>query len=112
MSLNNTEYGSLRIGNGVIANGEMQVPGSAFVAGDVKGKLEAQHVELESSAKLEGELSAQTVEVSGKAQGKITAREFLSIQPGGKVQGDVAHGDLEVQRGGSIAGTVKSLNEF
>lgn len=110
--MNNTEYGCLRIGSGVIANGEMQVPESAFVAGEVKGKLNAQHVDLESSAKLEGEVSAQTIEVSGKAEGKISAREFLSIQPGGKVQGEIEHGDLEVQRGGSIAGNVKSLNSY
>lgn len=110
--MNNSEYGCLKIGQGVIANGDMQVPESAFVAGQVNGKITADHVELEADAKIEGELIAKTIEVAGKVQGKITATEFLSIQTGGKAQGEIEHGDLEVQRGGSIAGTIKSLNDF
>jgi cytoskeletal protein CcmA (bactofilin family) len=108
--MNKDEYGCLNIGSGVIINGEMQVPQAAYVAGEINGKLSANHVELEDSAKLEGEISANTVEVSGRMKGKLTAREFLSIHPGGKVDGEIEHGDLEVQRGGSIAGTIKSLS--
>ena len=107
--MNRDKYGCLTIGNGVVINGEMQVPDAAYVAGEINGKLSANHVELEDSARLEGEISANTVEVSGRMKGKLSAREFLSILPGGKVDGDIEHGDLEVQRGGSIAGTVKSL---
>jgi cytoskeletal protein CcmA (bactofilin family) len=108
--MNKDEYGCLNIGSGVIINGEMEVPQAAYVAGEINGKLSANHVELEDSAKFEGEISAATVEVSGRMKGKLTAREFLSIRPGGKVDGEIEHGDLEVQRGGSIAGTIKSLS--
>ena len=108
--MNKDEYGCLNIGSGVIINGEMEVPQAAYVAGEINGKLSANHVELEDSAKFEGEISAATVEVSGRMKGKLTAREFLSIRPGGKVDGEIEHGDLEVQRGGSISGTIKSLS--
>lgn len=103
------EYGYLKVGKGVSLDGDIQVPEAAYIAGDVKGKLSANDLNIEKGALIEGEISSATVEVSGQIKGKLIARTFLSIQSGGKVDGEIEHGDLEIQRGGSIAGTVKSI---
>lgn len=112
MMQNNNEFGCLKVGEGVQINGDVTVPESAFIAGEMNGKLKTKHLELEESGAVDGDVIAHTINAAGKVKGKVTAEEFLSIKLGGKVHGEIRHGDLEIQRGGSISGNVEAINEF
>jgi cytoskeletal protein CcmA (bactofilin family) len=105
-------YGQLIVGEGVTMEGDIYAPESAQIAGQMTGKLSTKAITLEASAFFDGEAVADSIHVYGKMKGNVHAREFLSVQSGGKVNGEIKHGELEVQRGGSISGNLQSLNNF
>src|SRR5262245_59107866 len=51
-----------------------------------------------------GDIEADSVTVAGRVQGVVTARGRLYMHSSGRIDGNVAYGTLEVDRGGIIEG--------
>jgi cytoskeletal protein CcmA (bactofilin family) len=98
--------GNLFIGQGVIANGTIAVPGEAIIDGEMSGKIDAGKIIVGKTGKLTADAVANYVDVSGEVVQKTVANISLSIQSGGVVSGEISYGDLEIMKGGEIMGTI------
>jgi len=105
------EYGCLEVGEGVRMDGEFYVPSSASISGQIKGSLTAQSITIDSEARLEGKASAEIIDVSGSLQGEVIANEVLLVRASGFVGGKIAHGELQIDRGGQLEGTVECMKK-
>lgn len=105
------DYGCLEVGEGVRIDGEMVVPVAASISGEVKGSLTAQTITIDPQARLDGKASADTVDVSGALQGEVYARDVLLVRSSGFVGGKIAHGELQIDRGGQLEGTVECIKK-
>ena len=105
------DYGCLEVGEGVRIDGDLQVPSTASISGHVKGSLTAQSITIDPEARLEGKATADTIEVSGSLQGEVSAQEVLLVRATGFVGGKIAHGELQIDRGGQLEGTVECMKK-
>ena len=54
-------------------------------------------------------LSVEEAEISGTYEGELTVRNRLLIRSTGQVKGTVRYGELEIERGGKLSGSVSML---
>ena len=108
---NSNSYGDLIIGSGVIAKGSFHVPGEATINGTVEGELTADSVYVLSFGEVTGKTVGQTIVVSGKMNQSTTATRSLVIDASGMLTGEIAYGDLEIRKGGTLQGTIVTLNK-
>lgn len=98
--------GSLYIGQGVIANGTISVPGEAVIEGEMIGTIKADQIVVGKSGKLTANAEANIVDVAGEVTQETVANVSLRIQSTGVVAGKISYGDLEIMKGGEIIGTI------
>ena len=56
-----------------------------------------------------GKAEVEEAEISGVYEGELTVRNRLLIRSTGQVKGTVRYGEIEVERGGRISGTISML---
>ena len=64
-------------------------------------------VEIKPSGRFIGSCEVEQAEISGTYEGDLTVRGRLSVQASGIVTGKIHYGELELERGGRIAGELK-----
>ncbi|GCL47300.1 hypothetical protein NIES3787_30060 [Microcystis aeruginosa NIES-3787] len=100
--------GNLFVGAGVTANGTMTAPGLIVIDGAVDGVLNASAIDITRNGIVKGETTATNIRVAGQLMNTSTAHQSLLIEATGEVTGDITYGDLEIQKGGNISGTIIS----
>ncbi len=103
--------GSLFIGQGVIANGTISVPGEAVIEGEMIGNIKANQIVVGKSGKLTANAEANIVDVAGEVTQETNAKVSLRIQSTGVVAGEISYGDLEIMKGGEIIGTITQITK-
>jgi len=98
---------SILIGANVRFEGTVTAAQQATVHGHVKGTLTAGHLVVGESGVLEGQISAQTMEVHGRVQEQVSCRALLHVHASGQVQGDVSYAQIQIERGGRLTGALK-----
>lgn len=98
--------GSIYIGEGVIANGTISVPGEAVIDGEMIGTIKADQIVVGKSGKLTANAEANIVEVAGEVTQETIANVSLRIQSTGIVEGKISYGDLEIIKGGKLIGII------
>ncbi|WP_340111748.1 bactofilin family protein [Maribellus mangrovi] len=94
------------LGNGtkvkgdIISNGDIRIDGEMVGNLATKGKLV-----VGNSGKIQGEVQASSIEVSGFINGKVTAAELLNMKATAKIEGDIVAGKLAVEPGAVFTGT-------
>ena len=77
------------------------------ILGTVKGKVAvAQGVIVEAGATVEADIEGQTVTISGKVTGNVTAREKLELRPESKMVGNAKAPRIVVADGATFKGNV------
>jgi cytoskeletal protein CcmA (bactofilin family) len=95
------------IGSSIVIDGEISGEESITILGTVKGKIAvAQGVVVEAGATVEADIEGQTVTVSGKVTGNVTAREKLELRPESRMVGDAKAPRIVVADGASFKGNV------
>lgn len=99
----------VRIVGNIFTQGEMQIDGQ------VEGDIACHRLLVGEGARINGEVTAETVQVHGELNGKINASSVV-IAKSAKVTGDVIQDSLEIEAGASMegrlvrkAGAVKAL---
>jgi cytoskeletal protein CcmA (bactofilin family) len=78
------------------------------VAGKFKGDVQVDgNLHIDAGAKVEGQVRAHEVIVSGELQGNIESAKRVELQQGGAINGDVKAGSLTVATGSKMRGTVE-----
>ena len=87
-------------------DGDLKSTGNIRVEGRVKGRVQAQAVDITPGAFIDGSVKAQTVQVGGKVKGEVEAKRVM-IQQSGEMLGDVIYEALEVESGSRFEGACK-----
>ena len=100
------------LGNGVKFKGEIIDADEVIVEGDVNVKMDANKLTIESTGKLKGRISANTVEVKGIIKGTLKVSDTLTVLDLGNVSGKIEYNSLEIKPGGHISGDIKSMDKI
>jgi cytoskeletal protein CcmA (bactofilin family) len=84
--------------------GDLALSDNLHVDGQIEGKVRSEaEVAIGQSGRMEGELQAEHVMISGSFEGNIDARR-LEIVAGGRVNGDVTVAELVIEPGALFNG--------
>lgn len=109
--MENEEFDTV-VGEDVELNGSIKNTGSILINGVAKGDvISDQSVVIGNNARVEGPISAKSVQVSGEVDGSINAEETLELLPESQVSGDIKAGTLHIQPGAVFNGTSSMGND-
>jgi cytoskeletal protein CcmA (bactofilin family) len=70
---------------------------------------ETRALEIAGSGRFIGGCEVEEAEISGIYEGELTVRKRLLIRSSGKVKGNVRYGEIEIERGGLLSGSVSMI---
>jgi cytoskeletal protein CcmA (bactofilin family) len=98
----------LIVGQGIRLKGEISACDRLIVEGHVEVTLnDTRTVEIKPSGRFIGSCEVEQAEISGMYEGDLTVRGRLSVHASGMVTGNIHYGEIELERGGRIAGELK-----
>jgi cytoskeletal protein CcmA (bactofilin family) len=114
-----SEYGSTKtegadnscafFGEGVTFKGSITAPERIVVHGTVEGDLVARDLLVGPTGTIKGNVKVDQADVQGKVLQNIEARVCLSLRKTGRIEGSAIYGDIEIEKGGVLAGEVSSI---
>ena len=102
----------LIVGEGIRLSGEISSCDRLVVEGEVEVTLnDTLALEIASSGRFTGGCEVEEADISGVYEGDLTVRKRLFVRGSGKLTGTVRYGELELERGGQIAGNISVLSD-
>ena len=98
--------GSIVIGEGVTVTGSFVVPGRAVINGSLQGELQADDLLVGARGKLVGNVKVRKADIYGETHDTLHASEHLLIRSTGRISGKATYGEIEIERGGLVQGSV------
>jgi cytoskeletal protein CcmA (bactofilin family) len=96
------------IAAGLSIEGKITGSGHVRVAGKFKGDIQVEgNLHVDVGARVEGQVRASEVVISGELQGNIDGARRVELQQGGVITGDVKSGSLTVAAGSRMRGQVE-----
>ena len=115
-SLRNTEQtkinhsGRSHVGETMQLEGDLRTSGSIDVAGLINGNVFVSEATITETGSIRGTLEAQTVEINGHVEGKITA-DVVIVGKTAVIKGDIFFkNSLKTEEGADIEGYIKRIN--
>jgi cytoskeletal protein CcmA (bactofilin family) len=103
---------TLIIGQGIALTGEVKSCDRLVVEGSIHATLQkCQHVIIAETGLFNGHASTENADVRGRFDGDLVVRKRLLIRAGGHVSGTVTYGEIEIESGGGISGTIEKAGE-
>jgi cytoskeletal protein CcmA (bactofilin family) len=101
-------YGKcLIVGDGIRLSGEISSCDRLVVQGEVEVTLnDTRALEIARSGRFTGGCEVEEADISGVYEGDLTVRKHLVVRGTGKLTGTVRYAQLELERGGQIAGNI------
>lgn len=100
----------LIVGQGIRLAGEITACDRLVVEGYCEVTLnETRALEIATSGQFIGGCEVEEAEISGVYEGELTVRKRLLIRSSGKVKGNVRYGEIEIERGGLLSGSVSMI---
>ena len=106
MNEQNEQKGNLIIGEGVTVTGTFSIPSKAVINGTLNGELTADEIMVGKQGKLTGKITARNADIHGETHDTLTIANHLILRSTGKIHGRATYGELEIERGGLVSGTV------
>lgn len=101
----------LMIGREISLTGQITACDRVVVEGKVEATLtDSRFVEIAETGQFKGTAEIDEAEIRGRFEGKLSVRGRLLIRGSGKVMGEIAYGQIEVECGGEISGTVQTVS--
>lgn len=102
----------LIVGQGISLSGEITACDRLVVEGSVQVTLnQTRAIEISETGEFtNGKAEVEDAEISGVYEGELTVRNRLLIRSTGRVKGTVRFGEIEVERGGRITGSISMLD--
>jgi cytoskeletal protein CcmA (bactofilin family) len=97
----------LVVGAGVELKGEVKGCQTLEVAGELDAPVAvSEHLVVGAGGALRGSCEVETADIAGSFDGTLSVRGRLLVRGTGVVKGDIRFGELEIERGGQLAGNV------
>ena len=105
-------YGKrLIVGQGIRLSGEISSCDRLVVEGEVEVTLnDTLALEIARGGRFTGGCEVEEADISGTYEGDLTVRKRLCVRSTGKLTGTIRYSQLELERGGQIAGNVSVIN--
>jgi len=105
---NQIDRRTMVVGPGMAFAGEIGSCDRLVVEGSIDAALpKCQHVIVAQTGIFEGRASTENADVHGRFEGELVVRKRLLIRAGGRVSGKVTYGEIEIESGGAISGTIE-----
>lgn len=102
----------LTVGPDIQMKGEITTCDRVVIEGMVDATMKDVHtVELAQSGSLKGTAEVEDAEISGVFEGDLIVRGRLIIYSTGRVSGNVTYGEIEIERGGQLSGSIRTVKE-
>jgi cytoskeletal protein CcmA (bactofilin family) len=100
----------LIVSKGISLSGRIAACDRLVIHGSVQAVLEGTHaLEIAESGRFtEGRAEVEEAEIRGLYEGELTVRGRLLVRSTGWVRGIVRYGELQIERGGKLTGTVSA----
>jgi cytoskeletal protein CcmA (bactofilin family) len=108
---NSQKSKDLFIGEGVVFDGKITVPGKAEIHGTVTGEIKADSLLVGKEGKLTGISRARSMDIIGQINQEIFCEEHLHIRASGIVSGKLEYSEMEIERGGKFAGSMNQITK-
>ena len=111
-SSNNTPVSKdLYVGEGVVFEGNVTVPGTAEIHGIFKGELKADVLLVGKEGKVTGRSRARSMDILGQVNLEIFCEEHLHIRSSGILSGKLDYSEMEIDRGGKFDGSMNQISK-
>ena len=100
----------LIVGREIVLTGEIRACERLVVEGRVEASLtDSRTIEIAQSGLFKGSAQIDTADISGRFEGDLVVRGRLSLIGTGVVEGNTRYGELQVDAGGRLIGTLQPL---
>jgi cytoskeletal protein CcmA (bactofilin family) len=104
------ERRTLIVGREISLSGDISSCDRLVVDGTVEVNVhDCQELDISASGLFKGNASVQNAEISGRVEGDLVVRKRLLICASGQVSGRIKYGEIEIQRGGKIFGSLEVI---
>ena len=103
----------LIVGEGLSLSGDITSCDLLVVEGSVQVTLnDTRAIEISETGRFtNGKAAVEEATISGVYEGELTVRGRLLVRGTGRVDGRIRYGELEVERGGRLSGSIEILGE-
>ena len=106
------ESKTLTVGRDMTLSGEIRSCERLVVEGEVRSTLEdCQILEIARGGSFRGKATVETAKVAGHFEGEMDVEGCLILRATGRIVGTIRYRDIEIERGGKIAGTLEIVGE-
>lgn len=91
------------LGTALRINGHLESAGAVHIHGHVIGRVDADHLIIEETGAVEGDVLAVDVKIAGRFSGRIFAPN-VAVEATADVQGRIFHTTVTVARGAKVDG--------
>lgn len=103
---------TLTVGREITLSGEITSCDRLVVEGEVRSSLEScQSLEIARGGAFRGKAKITTAEIAGLFEGEIDVEDCLILRATGRIIGTIRYRDIEIERGGKIAGTMETIDD-
>ncbi len=96
-----------RIVEGTRFNGEINCDSNIRIDGTFIGDMETKgRLVIGPQGSVEGTVKCQNCEVEGRMKGRLAVEELLSLKQSSSVEGEVYYGQLSIEPGSKLSGTL------
>jgi cytoskeletal protein CcmA (bactofilin family) len=89
-------------------DGQLQFEGPVEIAGTYRGAIKTSDtLKIGEHAIIEANINCGSATVKGQVNGNITARDFVALEPGARVKGDITAPALSMAKGATFDGVSK-----
>ncbi len=100
----------LIVGLGIWLNGEIRSCDHLIVEGTVEAQLkDCRAIDLSVDGTFKGSAEVDDAVIAGRFEGDLTVRGRLVLRSGGVVSGTLRYGEIEIETGGKVIGTMEPL---
>jgi len=102
------------IGSGTVVEGNVTFSGGLRIDGQVHGNVIAANGDpctlvISDQARVDGEVRVSHIVINGTVNGPLIANDYLELQPGARITGDVTYKTLEIHVGAVIQGRLEHV---
>ena len=103
---------TLTVGREINLAGEITSCDRLVVEGEVRSDLEhCQSLEIARGGAFRGKATIASAEIAGLFEGELDVEGCLILRATGRIIGTIRYREIEIERGGKIAGTVEVTEE-
>lgn len=107
---NEVDRRTLIVGQGIALSGEVTSCDRLIVDGSIQATLQkCQYVIVAETGFFNGHAFTENADIHGRFEGELVVRKRLLIRKGGHVSGTITYGEIEIEAGGGISGTIEQV---